>query len=68
MQDVTAPLVRRSLDERQRMIFTRVGILVIALFVYFWGIYYEFTETVFRCIALTGSLSYAGIITTALSV
>ena len=32
------------------------------IFIYFWGVYFTFTDTVFRLIALTGSLSYAGII------
>jgi SSS family solute:Na+ symporter len=41
----------------------RIGIIVIAIFIYFWGVYYEFTETVFRYIALTGSLAFAGTLT-----
>ena len=30
---------------------------------YFWGLYYNFTETVFRYITLTGSLAFAGMLT-----
>jgi SSS family solute:Na+ symporter len=45
------------------MLFIRAGIIVIGFFIYFWGIYYDFTETVFRYIALTGSLAFAGTLT-----
>ena len=63
VQDIGAPLVRRIPTEKQRMMWTRVGIIVIAVFIFFWGVYYEFTDTVFRYITLTGSLSFAGIFT-----
>jgi len=42
-------------------LYTRVGITVIAIFVYIWGVSFTLTDTVFRLIVLTGSLSYAGI-------
>jgi SSS family solute:Na+ symporter len=45
------------------MLFIRLGIIIIGFFIYFWGLYYEFTETVFRYIALTGSLAFAGTLT-----
>ena len=62
-QDIIAPLVRKPLDEKRRMGLIRIGIIVIGFFIYFWGVYYEFTETVFRYIALTGSLAFAGTLT-----
>jgi SSS family solute:Na+ symporter len=62
-QDIIAPLIRKPLDEKRRMQLIRIGIIIIAIFIYFWGVYYEFTETVFRYIALTGSLAFAGTLT-----
>jgi SSS family solute:Na+ symporter len=62
VQDVWAPFVRRKISDDKRMLYTRVAIIIIAIFIYFWGVYFTFTDTVFRLIALTGSLSYAGII------
>lgn len=62
-QDIVAPLLKRQIDGKKRMFFIRIGIIVIGFFIYFWGIYYEFTETVFRYIALTGSLAFAGTLT-----
>ena len=63
VQDVVAPLVRRPLSDTQRKNLTRVAILAVGVFIYTWGVCYQLPETVFRCIALTGSLSYAGTIT-----
>lgn len=62
VQDICAPAVKLNMSDDRRMLYTRIGIVVIAVFIYFWGVYYTFTDTVFRIIALTGSLSYAGII------
>jgi SSS family solute:Na+ symporter len=62
-QDIIAPLIKKAPDGRRRMILVRSGIIVIGIFIYFWGVYYEFTETVFRYIALTGSLAFAGTLT-----
>jgi SSS family solute:Na+ symporter len=63
IQDVVAPLVRRPLSGKQRMRLTQMMVIVIGFFIYTWGVCYELPETVFRCIALTASLSYAGTIT-----
>ena len=63
VQDVMGRHISRPLSEKERMLYTKIGILVIGVFIYFWGIYYQFTETVFRYITLTGSLSFAGTLT-----
>ena len=62
VQDIWTPLVKRKISDEQRMFYTRMAIVIIAVIIYFFGIYFSFTETVFRLIVLTGSLSYAGIL------
>jgi len=62
-QDIISPLIKKPLDGKKRMLIVRIGIIIIGIFIYFWRIYYEFTETVFRYIALTGSLAFAGTLT-----
>ena len=61
VQDVWTPMKRRQVSEKQRLLYTRVAIPVIAIFVYAWGVSFTFTDTALRVIMLTGSLSYAGI-------
>jgi solute:Na+ symporter, SSS family len=63
IQDVVAPAVRFSLTDKSRNLLMRFGILIIGLFMYFWGLFYNFTETVFRYITLTGSIAFAGMLT-----
>jgi SSS family solute:Na+ symporter len=63
VQDVVTPMIRFYLSDKNRTLLMRFGIVIIGLFMYFWGLYYNFTETVFRYITLTGSLAYAGMLT-----
>ena len=63
VQDIWVPLRKREIRDEQQMFYTRSAIVGIAVFVYLFGIYFTFTDTVFRLIVLTGSLSYAGILT-----
>lgn len=62
VQDILGPIYKEVLNEKRRIFYTQLGIIVIGIFIFIWGVYYTFTDTVFRIIALTGSLSYAGII------
>ena len=62
VQDIWMPMLKGETRDEQRMFYTRSAIVVISLFVYLFGIYFNFTETVFRLIVLTGSLSFAGIL------
>ena len=62
VQDVWAPLLEEADQRAAAMMYTRAAIMILAIFVYAWGVWFTFTDTVFRLIALTGSLSYAGII------
>ena len=64
LQDVVAPRLRRRLTERERVILMQIGVLVLGAFIYLWGSFYHFPESVFRYITLTGSLSYAATLTT----
>ncbi len=63
VQDIWVPLLKRKIRDEQRMFYTRLAIVGISIFVYLFGICFTFTDTVFRLIVLTGSLSFAGILT-----
>lgn len=62
-QDIIAPFSRYLQSDKHRTLLMRFGILLIGVFMYCWGLYYEISETVFRYITLTGSLAYAGMLT-----
>jgi SSS family solute:Na+ symporter len=62
-QDIVSPWIKHPLTSKSRVLIIRIGIIIIGLFIFTWGVFYEFSESVFRYITLTGSLSYAGIVT-----
>ena len=60
-QDVVAPLkgVDR-LSDRQSILYTRVSIVIIALFLLIWGIWYELPESVWTYMGVTGTIYLSG--------
>ncbi len=63
LQDGIGPWIKRELTPEQRVRGVKYGVVLIGIFIYFWGAFYHFPETVFRYITLTGSLSYAATVT-----
>ncbi|HID06042.1 MAG TPA: sodium:solute symporter family protein, partial [Armatimonadetes bacterium] len=59
-QDVIAPLCRRGLSERARMWLTRIGIILIGLFLLIWGLWYETPTTLWNYMLITGTIYLAG--------
>lgn len=64
LQDVVAPRLKGPLSETRRVQMMQAGVLLIGALVYLWGSFYHFPESVFRYITLTGSLSYAAMLST----
>jgi SSS family solute:Na+ symporter len=63
LQDVISPRLKRDFTPAQRVLGVRYGVVFIGVFIYLWGAFYHFPDTVFRYITLTGSLSYAATMT-----
>lgn len=62
-QDVVAPGRKRRMEGRELVRVVQGGVLLIAVFIYLWGAFYHFPESVFRYITVTGSLSFAATLT-----
>jgi SSS family solute:Na+ symporter len=62
-QDVIGPHTKRLPEGRGRVKAVQAGVLVIGAFIYIWGSFYHFPESVFRYITLSGSLSFAATLT-----
>lgn len=63
LQDVVAPHMKSRPSGRQRVRMIQVSVLLIGVFIYLWGSFYHFPESVFRYITLSGSLSFAATLT-----
>jgi SSS family solute:Na+ symporter len=59
-QDVIAPLLGGQLSAKTRVLLTRVLIVVIGLYVLYWGLLYEGREDVWDYMAVTGAIYFTG--------
>ena len=60
VQDVMAPLRRDGLSQQARVRWSRLLVVVIAVFLFLWSVYYQPPETVWTYMALTGTSYVAG--------
>jgi len=62
-QDIIAPLARRPLSPKARILVTRVSIVLVGIFLVVWGLWFKLPETAWRYMAITGSMYTAGALT-----
>ncbi|MFP6765058.1 MAG: sodium:solute symporter family protein [Planctomycetaceae bacterium] len=60
-QDIVAPLKSTPMTDRQRILVTRVAILLIGLALLFWGLWYEISSDLWQYMAVTGTVYLAGV-------
>jgi solute:Na+ symporter, SSS family len=63
LEDVVGPRLKRGLSGKERVLGIQAGVMLIGVFIYLWGSFYHFPESVFRYITVTGSLSFAATLT-----
>jgi SSS family solute:Na+ symporter len=59
-QDIVAPLRRKPLTTSGRITLTRVLIIVIGLYVLYWGLVYEGSDDIWDYMAVTGAIYFTG--------
>lgn len=59
-QDVVAPIMRGRLTAKGRIFLTRFFIVLIGLYVLYWGLLYEGEEDVWDYMAVTGAIYFSG--------
>lgn len=60
VQDVIAPLKRGSLSTRSRIQLTRLFVVLIGVFVWAWGLFYEGNDRIWDYLAVTGAIYFTG--------
>ncbi len=64
VNDVICPLKKKAMTTKGHILALRLSYVAVACFLFFWGTYYEFSESVLAYMFLTGSVFVgAGIIT-----
>jgi Na+/proline symporter len=59
-QDVIAPIFGGRLSGKRRILLTRILIVVIGLYVLYWGLLYEGEEDIWDYMAVTGAIYFTG--------
>ena len=59
-QDIVAPLLKGKLATSARILLTRVLIVVIGLYILFWGLFYEGGDDIWDYMAITGAIFFTG--------
>jgi len=62
-QDIIAPLWRKPISPKSRILITRITIVVLGIFLVVWGLWFKLPETAWRYMAITGSMYTAGALT-----
>ena len=61
-QDVVAPLMKKELTNRQRILITRVAIIATGIMLLIWGLWYEVSSDLWQYMAVTGTVYLAGVL------
>ncbi|MEN8151388.1 MAG: sodium:solute symporter family protein [Planctomycetota bacterium] len=61
-RDIIAPLKPGKATPQRQLLWTRIGIVVIGLYVLFWGIAYEPGQDVWDYLGITGAIYFTGAI------
>ena len=59
-QDVIAPLTGDKMDAKQRIRLARILIVVIGVYVWWWGLFYEGSLDIFDYMGITGAIYFSG--------
>ena len=60
--DIISPLCKTSLTSKQKIFLSRLIIVVLGLYIYYWGLIYNGTEDIWEYLAVTGSIYFSGAI------
>ena len=62
-QDVVAPLFKKGLSSKTRLLLTRVFIVAIGIFILIWGLWYPLGQDLWDYLVISGAIYFAGAIT-----
>jgi SSS family solute:Na+ symporter len=62
-QDIIAPLKRKALSDKKRLLITRISIVSIGCFLLLWGLWFEAPVSLWNYMAVTGTIYLAGAFT-----
>lgn len=61
-QDIVAPLKENGLSEKNRIMLTRIIVVLIGAYVLYWGLFYQGSDNVWMYMSVTGAIYFNGAI------
>ena len=61
--DIIDPLVKKKLTSENKINISRIIILVLGLYILYWGLFYEGTDSIWDYLGITGAIYFSGAIT-----
>lgn len=61
-QDIVAPLRKSGMTERARIRLTRITVVLIGVYVLYWGLFYQGTDDIWDYMAVSGAIYFNGAI------
>jgi len=61
-QDIIAPLKKKEFTDQDRIKWTRIIIVIIGIYILYWGLIYSGSEDIWDYMAITGSIYFTGAI------
>jgi SSS family solute:Na+ symporter len=62
-QDIIAPIKKKELSDKSRLLITRISIVSIGLFLLIWGLWFEAPVSLWNYMAVTGTIYLSGAFT-----
>ena len=59
-QDIIAPLTKKTLTQPQRLRITRICIVLIGIYIWYWGLFYNGPDDIWDYMAITGAIYFTG--------
>jgi len=60
--DIISPLSKEKLSSERKIYLSRIVILLLGIYILYWGIFYEGSEDIWDYLAITGSIYFSGAI------
>ena len=61
--DIIDPLVKKKMTSKYKINLSRIIILVLGLYILYWGLFYEGTDSIWDYLGITGAIYFSGAIT-----
>jgi solute:Na+ symporter, SSS family len=62
VRDIIMPLSKRGWGDKQQILWVRILIVASALFMFYWGLFYKGSDTIWDYLSITGAIYFTGAI------